>query len=330
MSSIWLRVDGYAATEIAPHSPLTWETWADGGCGSASWTFDLTPRSQHQALRPGVLVEIMCGFVRLWVGLMADPDRTSWECHAFGLASSAKNFLALGGNGLPTREIGSAAAQAIARGWRGNNSRNVSSTVSGTSAEPITLAELLDQHALATGWRWGVDPDGALYLRADPTLPDWLAAPDTTAFGRTEEGTATILYARYVDSTTLVNETAIRGSNGVEAIVDLTSRGKMSLTDAHAILDAALKRDYAQVHWTNGVTLNSSQIQTAGGTDAYLPTVRAGQMMRAHGLNYAAQVQAPWVDVVIGKTRYTEGEDSIYVEPVNTAPRNFADIIAAA
>lgn len=326
--SIWLRIGGYPATEIAAHTPPTWETWADGGTGSITWEFALTPRSQHQALRNRALVEVMCGPVPLAAALMTDPDRTTWQCTAYGLAADARHFLALDSGGSNTRNVATAITQAIAAGWKATNPDAIAGTASGdATGNPITLGQLLDERAQELGHRWRVGGNRQLSIGADPVKPQWIASPDSAAFGTTNEDRATRLYGRYLDSTTSTYLTAVAGSGAPADAVDLTERGAMTGAQAVTILTNALARDRSQTAWTNGVTLTRDQMQTMGGTPAFLPSVRAGQMMRSFGLSYGTQALA--LDTVIGKTRYTAGEDVIYVEPVNTAPRSFADVIAA-
>lgn len=326
--SIWLRIGGYPATEIAPHTPPTWETWAEGGTGSISWAFALTPRSQHQALRPNVLVEVMCGPLPLASGLLADPDRTTWECTAYGLGAAAQQYLALDGVGSNTRDLFSAIDTAIFNGWPVRNTSPVAGTAAGdATGNPVSVAQILNDYAEQTGQRWGVTPTRRVYMSPDPVKPHWLAAPDAAAFGTTSEGRANRIYGRFEDATTGAYLTAAAGTGAPQRAEDLTKRGPLSMAAAEAILTGMLQRDRARVAWTNGVTLTRDQIQTMGGTPAFLPAVRAGQMMRSFGLSYASS--ALRIDTVIGKTRYTAGDDVIFVEPVNTAPRNFVDVTAA-
>lgn len=330
--SIWIRIGGYPATEIAAHTPPTWETWADGGCGTASWAFAISPRSQHQALKvsdPASLVEIMCGPMQIWMGVLEGYDRTTGECTAYGLAAEARNRYALDGAGWMTRDFGVAITNAIGRGWRVSNPAPVVGVAAGDAdANPVSVAQLLDDYAEQTGQRWGVDGTGRLYMTPGAVEPMWVASPDSSAFGTTDEDVAGTLFGLYLDSTLGVNATAVAGAGSPEVIVDLTERGAMTNTAAVAVLNGALARDRAVTRWTNGVNLSRDQLQTFGGARAFLPSVRAGQVMRSFGLSYSSQ--ALTLDTVIGKTVYTAGEDTIYIEPVNTAPRDLASVIAAA
>lgn len=329
-SAFWLRINGYPATEIAAHTPPTWETLADGGIGEVSWAFALTPRSQHQALRKGVLVEVMCGPMPVATAQMSEPDRTTWECKAYGLSSSLRRFLALSA-GANTRDLVEAIDNAMAEGWQGTNPNPVAGYAAGdATGNPVKVGDLLDNYAEQTGQRWGADAQGRLFMRPDPTSATWLASPDSAAFGTTDEDATARLAGRYFNGT--VNATAFAGSGEPQESVDLTERGTLSLSAAEAILGGMLTRRRGE-GWTNGVTLHREQITTRGGTPAFLASVVAGQMIRAHGL--AANVvtaATPWLDVTIGKTKYTAGEDVIYIEPVNASPvaGGLAGVIAAA
>lgn len=327
--NVWLRIGGIPATEIAAHGPVTYESWADGGCGSASWSFALTVTSQHQALRVGsTLVEVMCGLMPVWTGLLSDADRNTWECTAFGLASEAQKYPALDGTLANTREIGAAIAQAQSMGWPVFNTFGLAGTAAGeATGNPVSVAQLLTDYAEQTGQRWGVDAQRRVWMRPTPTDVSWLASPGSAAFGTTNEDRATRLLGRYLDSTTGVHQTASSGSGAPVETVDLSERGAMTGTAAEAILAGMLHLTHVGPAWTNGASLTSDQLQTMGGSRAFLPVVQAGRLVRTLGLSNA--VQPLTLDTVIGKTRYTTGEPSIYVEPVNTAPRNAVDVWAA-
>lgn len=321
LSSIWLSIDGYAATEIAAHTPPTWETWADGGTGKITCEFALSPRAQHQLLRPDVthLVQVMCGPMPVASGIMDYYDRNNGSVTAYGLAAAGRKYLALDGGGNGTRDTAVAIATAQGAGWPVVNANSVTGVAAGdATGNPAMVADLLDDRAEQLGQRWGVNGDRRLFMRADPTEPMWLAAPDSSAFGATNENQAKTLKGRYLDSSTSTFQTATAGTGGApQATVDLTQQQAMTNAQAVTILNGMLTKGRSQNGWTNGVVLSRDQLQTLGGTPAFLPSVRAGQMARSFGLPYATQAFA--LDTVIGLTRYTAGDPTIYVEPVNLA-----------
>lgn len=323
--SFWLRIGGVPATEIAAHTPPEYETLADGGCGAASWTFAASARMQHHALKARALVQVMCGPIAVYSGLLTEPDRTTGECHSFGLSSDLYKIVALDGGS--TRDLTPAINRAISLGWPGTNPDPVSGVASGdATGNPVKVGNLLDDRAAELGQRWGTDGRGRLYMRPDPVTPSWLSSPGSAAFGVTDEGAPTSLVGRYDTGAGYAN-TGNVGVPGLEDVVDLTDRGTLTLAEAEAILAGMLVRQ-GDRSWTNGVTLHREQLTTFGGVPAGLGSVRAGQLLRAHGFGYLGG-GALWRDVVIGKTRYTAGSDVIYLEPTNTAPRTMRDVIAA-
>jgi hypothetical protein len=328
MSSIWLRINGTAATEIAAHTPPKWETWADGGCWTAEFAFAISARHQHQALKAGAFVEILRGPVPLWCGLLADPDRTTWQCTATGLAASLRTYLALDGGGNTTRNIGTAVTQAIARGWRGTNPLPITGTAAGEAdGNPVTVGQLLDDYAEQTGQRWGVDGAGVLYMRPDPAAPSLLTAPGTAVFGQTSDDTPKRLAGRFFDGTDYL--TAFAGTGAPEEQVDLTDRGTLTLSAAEAILAGMLTRQ-GEHAWTNSVRLHRNQLTTMGGEAEALASVVGGRMLRGQGLSYGSTGTAVRLDVVLGRTEYDYGDpEFITVEPINTAPRTLRAVGAA-
>lgn len=326
-----LRIGGYPATEIAAHTAPTYETLADGGTGEVSFAFALSPRAQHPALRPGSLVEGLVGGLPVFRAALGTPDRTTWECKAYGL--QAERFYALDGSGSATRNLGLAISNAIAAGFRIRNPQGHGAgyTVPGDTTEPQLVMDLLREAAV--GQRVGIRPDGAIYVQTDPTVISYRATPDAAIFGTTDESTASHLVVRYFNGT--ANVTTIFGPVGPrksEELVDLTSRGTLTSGQVATIIDAAMP-DKRALGFTNGVTLHREQLTTVGGTPAYLPAVRAGVLTRADGVISArASLQTPYLDFVIGKTRHTIGSPLIYVEPVNASPvaGGLSDILAAA
>ena len=332
----WIRLGGLLpATAIAAHTPPTWETLADGGIGEVSFEFSLSPKAQHPLLNDGVKVEVMLGATPLATAEMTEPDRTTWQVKAFGLSSAGRRIAAFDALGNPSRDVGMVLLNTTANGWAAkfpDEAITGGGVVSGDSTEPQMVGSLLDAYCEQTGQRWGVDGTGRVYIRSDPTTPTYFISPDAAAFGVTGEDQATQLILRYQTAggayaTTkypTVDPPVIR-----HEMVDLTGRGALTEAEVHTIAAGAMKLGKGRASWTNGVTLSREQI-TFGGAPASLALVTAGAMARATGLPAAYLTQAPWLDVVIGKTRHTAGSETIYLEPVNTAPRGFVDVIAAA
>lgn len=329
----WVRFGGTTpATEIAPHTPPTWETWADGGNGPSSFELGRSAKSAPHLTRPGTLLEIFKGCGRVWLGRIEDYDQNEGSVVGRGIHTDLFGLPALTSLGATTRVAATAITTARAAPWNlyVNDAHGVLTTMgtaTGDDTSPQMVNVLLDQCAEQVGKRWGQDPNGALYFRSDADiLASWLLAPGVARFGTTTEGRASHLIGRYQTSTG-DNATATRVDLDATVLntetVDLTERGALTEAEANAILDAALAAGKSGTRWVNGITVTRDQLMTIGGTRASLAGVRAGSRVNVVelGMNRSA---------IIGKTRYTAGESVIYVEPVNTAPRTFADVIAAA
>lgn len=330
--SIWIRVGlALPVTEIAAHSAPTWETLADGGNGECSFDLAVSAKTLHPFLARGTMLEILCGPQRVWLGRINDYDRQAGTVVGRGIHTDAYQIPALDSGGNVTRDVLTALNTASGAPWNWfvGNPGSLSGTATGDSTSPQMVGQLFDEFAAQQGKRWGQGPNATPYVEADPTTPTWLAIPEAAAFGSTDESSPTYLVGAFFDGTNTPKTVRAKAGATVARTEfrDLTDRGVLTLAQANAILDAELVA--TGPGWVNGVTLGREQLTTMGGAPAYLPAVRARTMMRAHGLIADGVIQAPWLDVVIGKTRYTAGQDSIYLEPANTAPRVLSDVIAA-
>lgn len=340
-SAWWIRLGGtLPATEIASHTQPIYETGANDGCLSANFALNVSPRSQHQMLEEGTKVEVVCGPTPMWTGEIDEYDRNTGEVQCRGLAATLRPRLALDGGGNVTRDVGVAITRNINNGWKGANPNNVGVgvTVPGapgaTGSDPVTMGTLLDDLSEwyssggVNGLRWRVNRLGQLET-SPPGIsePRWMVRPDAAAFGTTKASTPTYLAGRYFDGTNY--QTAYAGTPGPdEEPVNLDEWGTLTLTQAQDILKGKLQRR-GFTGWINGVTLGREQFRTLGDSPGFLGAVRGGQTMRAHGLPYSV-TSSLFLDVEIGKTRYVAGDDVIYVEPINTAPRDFVSVTAAA
>lgn len=332
-SAYWVRLNGTTpATEIAPHTPPSWETWADGGNGAASFQMGRSAKSSPNLLTPGTLLEVFKGCGRMWMGRVEDFDPNEGSVVGRGIHTDLLGIPALDGTGATTRVADTAAATARSAPYNHilsdpNAVLTTMGTAIGDDTSPQMVASLFDQIAQQTGKRWGQDQNAAMFFRSDvETAASWLLAPGVARFGDTTEGQASHLVGRY-QTTGGANATVTRSDPDATVIkaefVDLTDRGGITEAQATSILDAQLAAGKAMRGWVNGITVSRDQLMTIGGNPASLAGVRAGSRLTV--IELGANKSA-----VIGKTSYTAGDDTIYIEPVKTAPRSFVDVIAAA
>lgn len=334
LPSLRVTVDGLPLTEIAAHTPPVIETFADGGCGSLFTRLEMSPKRTHHLLYPGALVRCFLGLRPLFSGRLGEPDRSTWELRAVGHSAHARALVAMDSGGNSTRNAATALSTArTAWNFAGTDPTGVMAGIaSGNSTGIQPLGTLFDQLAEQQGKRWGIDARTRLYLRADPTSPNMLLAPEVAALGQTSEGAPSNMAGRYIDATTGQLQTAFWPiGNTVTQIktVDLTPRGQLSLTQANAILGGMLALSAKRAAWNSGMTVHQSQLHF-NGVEPFLPTMRAGEvMLQLVGMPAAFAAGTTQVSVV-GKTKWDAATpDYIYLEPVNAAPRDAVEVWAA-
>src|SRR5690606_35138676 len=128
----------------------------------------------------------------------------------------------------------------------------------------------------------------------------------------------------------------MRGDNGApgtpshrwgrsETTVDLTTRKPMTEAQAIEIVDGMLVKAGPRLGYTNGLELTADQI-TRGGVRANLSLIRAGQMVRLHGVRDEL-TGTPYHDIVIGEVRHEAEAQTVYIEPLGLAARNLTAVL---
>lgn len=338
-SAYWVRVGGRTPLDtITSHGPPTYETLADGGSGQCTVELIRAPRYTPSTLRPGTRLEVMCGMHPIYRGSIQDGAEGSGQIGAQGIHRLAYTIPALDGGGLPTRAAGTAITTARSAPWSwpasdpGGLAGAALGTAPGTSTEPRSLGALLDEAAQHEGRRWGVNATGRLYARVDPTDPTVLISPDSGALGTTSDGSATHAHCRYWDGTQYqtLTRTHSRWRDGdpvtwETVVFDAEGWGTLTLAQATALIDGAFARTRHGFGWASGISVGTHQITTMGGVPMSPATVRAGVMAQIMD----ATSGAGWsTRAVIGRTRWTVGEDTIQLEPVGIQPRTLAALLA--
>lgn len=349
-----LRLAGVPAWSFAQVRDLEWSETADRGCESASWSMpDLALGVAHPLLRVNTAVDLLLGGVPIWAGVLSEPDYAASTFHARGLAAQADQVAAITATtatdpGATTSNAHTAISAAATRGplsmWR------YSSQLSGVAAskpadatrELNSLGALLDAVANREAKRWGLDGRREFYWRADPTTPLWALTPGSAVMGRADDDYVSRVYARYAtavdsggDPTSWANVVA-GASPGLpgdrERVVDLTTLGVLTSAQASTEATGQYARDGARMGYTNGVEATPLTLTTLGGTPVDVRLVRAGQMVRLHGVatQYGVQRFAAFHDFVIDRISCRDGESLVQITPVGLAARSFGEVIAKA
>lgn len=335
-----VQVNGTWLATVGAVGELKWSTIADGGPEQVSWRMPLPDTFTHPSLRTGKLVKVMFGSAPLWQGILNEPDNSEdgWQFTAIGLADEATGYLCLdaGGNTTSTPDV--AIDQAIARGLPWTRPASLSATpfaLSDATDNLNYLSDLLDAWATSQGKRWEVDATGAVTAAVDPTTPTWYMTPGSARIGLADDDYASNLYGRYKTAaasyaTVTVADSAAAAKRRREYPVDLTSLGVVSSGTATNVLNGMLANGKARYAWTDAATPSRLQLTTPGGQPACLALVKAGDMVRVHGVINEQGTLAPYFDFIIGRTEYEDGADTITLAPTELAPRALGDVLALA
>lgn len=338
--SIQLRVGGVWAATIGAVGSLRWTTTAKGGLDTVTWRMSLPDTFDHQALRMGSLVELFAGPAPLGPAVLNEPNHTKdgWDFSAVGIFDDLYTaYLCLDSGGNTTSIPDVAIDQAIADGFPVTRPTSLSSVAFAEADETDFLnniGDLLDAWAESEGKRWRVNPDATITAAVDPTTPDWHLVPGAARIGLDSEDYASVLGLRFRDSastfaTVVIEDTSASGKRRKAVPVDLTGLGVITSGKATDIGEGMLAQGKARYAFSNAVSPSRFQLVTPGGTPAFLPSVRGGQLVRMFGVIDPQNPNNPHFDWVIGRTDYEAGAKAIELSPVELAARNLPDILTA-
>lgn len=336
-----VRVGGVWLPTIAGVGDLTWSTTATGGSEEATWRMPLPETFTHPALVPGKLVQLREGSANVFGGVLSQPRHNAdgWDFTATGLADQLYTaHLCLDGSGNTTSVPDVAVDQAIADGFPGSRPVSLSSVPFAQTEQTDSLnyvGELLDAWATSLGKRWAVSPDGVVYAYDAPTVPTWHMSPGSTRIGLAEDDYSSDIYLRYRPTATTfatvhVSDPAATTQLRRASKEDLADRGILTSGAAQAIGEGMITNGKARFAWTEPVNPNRFQLTTPGGQPAYLPFVKAGQMVRSFGVINEQGRTLPYCDWVIGKTQLVAGAREIQLAPTELAARTLGDRLALA
>ncbi len=336
-----LIVGGRWLFTIGPYGELKWSTVADGGLEEISWRMPLPDTFSHPALRTGALVQLKSGPGSLGYAKLSQPNVTEdgWDFTAIGLDDELRTAhlcLDSGGNTTSTPDV--AVDQAIADGFNGTRPVSLSAgPYAQTNATDAVnyVGDLLDAWATSESKRWRVDSDGRVVAAVDPTTPTWFMTPGSARIGLADDDYASDLYLRYRSGATTfatvhVSDPLASAQRRKAVPVDLTSLGVITSGKATSVGNGMLAKGKARYAWTDAVNPSRLQLTTPGGQPAFLPFVKAGDLVRTFGVTNEQGLIVPYFDWVIGKTEYEDGADTIQLAPTQLAARNLGDILTLA
>lgn len=334
LGSTWLSTIGAYGPPTVSHK------WP-GGSDTASWEMDAD--LWHPYLRGSVPVTVYDGGFPIWTGTLNEPNRDG-TYEAVGLADQATGVPCLSPGGSFTTVPDTAIDGAIARGevtWASRTgSISAAAWAPAAAGDAMDLKQLLDGFCAENGIRWQINPLGQIEVKTDPTAVMWQVPHAVAGRGLTpsEDEFYTHLVGYYLASSTAYGVETVGSAEAAAAFrrrtgtVDLTKLGVITSARAISILTGMFLNAGARMGWAEGLTLSRGQIVTAGGRPAALEQVQAGQLVRLAGVLDTSRPSrvSTYVDVVIGSSRYVDGEDSISLTPLGYAPRTLSDVLKVA
>jgi hypothetical protein len=336
----------YVLGDIGHTSGGRWSTTWPGGCESASVLIDIAPTAYSAAFSQGADFAVWDGPKRIWTGYVKEFEPPTFDgparIHARGFYTLAGEYLALAADGLtPTSTPQTAVNEAINRGLPWVNAATLSTSPFSSAEQTVelnTLAALLEEYLASIGQRAWVDEDRTLRVAADPTTPRWFFNNAEPLRGVADDDYVTHLYGRYVSALTEGEPSAWAtvkaggaetGAKRREQPLDLRDLGfYASSSTPQAITTAELGLIGARYGYTSAAVPAHGELLTEGGAPGRLGHVKAGEMFRAFTVaDMTGRVQAGLTaDVVIGRTEYEDGADTVTLTPMDLAPRTFGAI----
>jgi hypothetical protein len=331
--------------------------WGDGACGmyEASWTMPLPPGYSHPLLRRGTIVELMDGNYRVGSPMvMSEPAVGTgyddpWQITCTGIGREVEgdsSWYAWDGSLNSTTVPSTAIDQAIVRGlrWAGR-AASVSTSAYGattTAEQPNTIGSLLNAASIGANKRWGVGQDNIVGFFDDPTTPTYHVTPGAAALGTADDNYASVVYVRYVSSSTGTYATAFSPSSAPAVETRFARRefttdapvklGPISSASAQAVADGIYAKAKGRLAWTNSLTLNSNEILLSGqpaSLSKVAEDVGNGCMVRLYG-TFSDLLETngqTWLDIIVGQAKYVDGAQTIDLDPLGLAARDLSAIV---
>jgi hypothetical protein len=277
------------------------------------------------------------GTGQVWAGALTEPDWDSGNLTAIGAAHEAESAICFNSSGQTTTKPNIAVDQAIARGALGWTRRDNFGTTAIGNADDATngltyLDQLLDAWAEENQSGWTVNSRRELINAGQPVVgaPRWFVTPGSGVLGQADDNRIDRVFVRYVSTASgnplaTASWPAATPQGGREAGVNITSRGPISATRAQNIANSIWTKLGGHSGWTNGLSLDRSQVSTPGGLPARLEFIRAGHTIRLLGVPDPRGLDHH-LDVVIGDTDLDHDAGTIQVNPLGLA--SLEDVLA--
>ncbi|HEY9351609.1 MAG TPA: hypothetical protein VIP28_00100 [Nocardioides sp.] len=298
----------------------------------------MTTKRRHRDLVPGAAVSAWLGPRPIWSGFLREPDWTSGEFVAEGLARQAESVPCLTGAGVTTTTPDTAIDNGIAKGWLDwsrVSSFSSAALVEGDSTDNLnSVDDLLSAYSEDQGRYWTLDPRAIIHNPLQrkgmtPAAGFWDVIVEGDRLGTSEEKLAGTVVARYADSgSSGLKKTVIVPATGGElpvVKVDLTNRGPITTAKSTATAQAILDSAAAQVGLLGTFEVTRNQI--VGRPN--LAMVTAGHRFRLRGQHAPSGLSASPV-CTADQSRWTVAEGTVLITPLGAPQRDLESIIETA
>lgn len=331
-----------------PMSSITRYGWGSlhtktylNGDDEATWSIINFPNkayAKHPALVFGSSVDIRLGTTPIWAGALVDPDWDDGTLTAVGAAREGADAICFTSALQTTTKPNTAIDQAIARGAVGWTRRDEFGSTAIGNADDATqgttyVTDLLDAWAEENDSGWAVTPRRELIITGAPVEsdPQWYITPGSGVLGVASDDRIDRIFVRYISSASgnplaTAYWPAATPQGGKERGVYIGSRGPISAARAQNIAKGIWGKLGGRSGWTNGITVDRSQVSTPGGIPAALEFIRAGHTMRLLGVPDPRGL-GHQLDVVIGDTDLDHDAGTIQLNPTGLARRSLEDVL---
>lgn len=343
MSRPEVFVDGWPLSSLCRWGALRTST-RQSGEWEAVFHLAVKPNWRHPAFVYGAPVDVKVDSKSVFAGSLPEPDWASGDMAALGACRQAENAHSITGAGVASTKPDTVVDAAITRGvlaW-------VRAVTMGTTAVGeadgggglVTIDSVLDAWAEenATGWAvWQRRLVEAPIAAPDPVDddPDWLILPGAGELGRSADQRVDKVAIRFRNSAaggalaTAYYPSTPTPAGGVERSLNLTTRRLMTTAEAQTIGLGEWSKLAGRSGFTGGLTVARGQVLTPGGQVAELDDIRAGDVVRQHGVS-DEESRALHLQWRIGDTDLDWEARKLSINPVGMSDNSDESLLEAA
>jgi hypothetical protein len=333
---------------------LNWSFAMPGGPDQLTCTLQVPATERVPAINPGRTVSVIRGGHQVWAGKLDEPVPTAsgWNLSAVGVGNQGTDYAAFYANTWPAGLPDEAVNRALARGlqWANPGIGTPAGMWLGQAPDPAssTVTDLLNLVCSRGGLTWYVSsqpggvPGNDLSVFPLPATVNRLLVCNTPV-PRTLGGDVNAIYIRYqsagdnattgaaaVFSYTYVSNAASVAAHGtMEASVDLSSAGTMTLAAAQGVGSKVLGA-YQRASYAGPFTVGPGQLLNLGGQAVDLGCEQASmvvQLILTDG-SYGGEVVPGPVTFAVGGYSYDDQTQTAQITPFQSVNVSLSGLLS--